>query len=187
MAAPNPVDGAAARLPADADLDEPMDVDPHYLSMMKVVLFHSGTNIEDLLRTAGRKPGEDPTMGDLQNLGLQFRDRMILSHEASLNARQIDADDDATRRRGEMAADADFSEEHHELFNELYPLESCVPADNKHMGKQISTLAAKMIEKKRFGGLAMDSPADWIRTRQELEETFRDARLSSNQMAIAIH
>ena len=82
-----------------------------------------------------------------------------------------------------MAADADFSEEHNDLFNELYPLESCVPADNKHMGKQISTLAAKMREKKRLGGLTMDSPADWIRTRQELEETFRDARLSSNQMA----
>ena len=40
-----------------------------------------------------------------------------------------------------------------------------------------------MREKKRLGGLAMDSAADWIRTRQELDETFRDARLSSNHMA----
>ena len=46
-----------------------------------------------------------------------------------------------------------------------------------------STLAAKMREKKRLSGLPMDSAADWIRTRQELEETFRDARLGSNQMA----
>ena len=58
-----------------------------------------------------------------------------------------------------------------------------MPSDNKHMGKQISTLAAKMREKKRIGGLKMDSAADWIRTHQELEETFRDARLGSNNMA----
>ena len=29
----------------------------------------------------------------------------------------------------------------------------------------------------------MDSAADWLKTREELEETFRDARLSNNQMA----
>ena len=75
----------------------------------------------------------------------------------------LPAEDDATRRRDEMAADTDFSDEYNDLYNELYPLESCVPADNKHMGKQISTLAAKMREKKRLGGLTMDSPADWIR------------------------
>ena len=82
-----------------------------------------------------------------------------------------------------MAADTDHSDEYNDLYNELYPLESCVPADNKYMGKQISTLATKMREKKRLGGLTMDSAADWIRTRQELAETFRDTRLGSNQMA----
>ena len=29
----------------------------------------------------------------------------------------------------------------------------------------------------------MDSAADWVRTRQDLEETFRDARLGGNEMA----
>ena len=50
-----------------------------------------------------------------------------------------------------------------DLYNELYPLETCVPTDNKHMGKQISALAAKMREKRRACGLKMNSSADWIR------------------------
>ena len=183
MAAPNPVDGAAARLPADVDIDEPMDVDPQVMELVKVALGHSLTTVEDLRRTVGRKPGEDLTIGDMQYLGELFTNRLILSPEVALNARQIEADDEAARRRREMAADADFSDELNDMFDELFPLESCVPADNKHMGKQISSLAAKMREKKKIGGLAMDSAADWIRTRQELDETFRDARLSSNQMA----
>ena len=51
------------------------------------------------------------------------------------------------------------------------------------MGKQVSALAAKLREKLRAGGLKMDCAADWIRTRQELDETFRDARLGSNDRA----
>ena len=35
MAAPNNVDGAYARLPANANADKPMDVDPNYLALMK--------------------------------------------------------------------------------------------------------------------------------------------------------
>ena len=35
MAAPNNVDGAYACLPADANADEPMDMDPNYLALMK--------------------------------------------------------------------------------------------------------------------------------------------------------
>ena len=42
-------DGAAARLPAGIDVDEPMDVDPHLMDLMKVVMHYSGTNVEDLL------------------------------------------------------------------------------------------------------------------------------------------
>ena len=63
------MDGAAARLPAGIDVDEPMDVDPHLMDLMKVVMHYSGTNVEDLLRTIGRKPGENPMVGDMQNLG----------------------------------------------------------------------------------------------------------------------
>ena len=99
MAAPNPVDGAAARLPADVDVDEPMDVDPQLMDLMKFMMHYSGTNVEDLLRTIGRKPGENPTVGDMQNLGDLFNNRMILSSEAALNALQIQAEDDAARRR----------------------------------------------------------------------------------------
>ena len=179
MANPTPVDGAAARLPAD----ESMEVDTQVTEMMNTALMYCRPTANDLLRLVGRKPGEIPTQGDMQHLGELIMNRLIFSSEATLTARQIEADDEAARRRREMAADADFSDELNDMFDELFPLESCVPADNKHMGKQISSLAAKMREKKRLGGLAMDSAADWIRTRQELDETFRDARLSSNQMA----
>ena len=72
MAAPNPVDGAAARLPADFDVDEPMDVDPRVVEMVTTALMYSRTTAEDLLRTVGRKPGEDPTVGDMQHLGELF-------------------------------------------------------------------------------------------------------------------
>ena len=70
MAAPNPVDGADARLPAD--VDKPMDVDPQVMELMKTALMYSHTTVEDLLRTIGRKPGEDPTVGDMQHLGELF-------------------------------------------------------------------------------------------------------------------
>ena len=72
MAALNPLDGAAARLPADLDVDELMDVDPQLMDLMKAVMLYSGTTVEDVLRTIGRKPGEDPTVGDMQHLGELF-------------------------------------------------------------------------------------------------------------------
>ena len=103
MAAPNPVDGAAACLPADVDIDEPMDVDPQVMELMKVGLGHSLPTVEDLRRTVGRKPGEDITMGDMQYLGEMITNRLILSPEVALNARQIEAEDEAARRRREMA------------------------------------------------------------------------------------
>ena len=182
MAAPdNVAAAAAAHLPADAD--KPMEVDVGYMDLICPVVQHSGTTRNDLLRAAGREPGEDPTVGDMIRLGHMFCDRVVLSTDPLLVARQLDAEKDATRRRNEMAAKTDHSDEYNDLYNELYSLESCVPPDNKHMGKQISTLAAKMREKKRLGGLKMDSAADWIRSRQELEETFRDARLGSNNIA----
>ena len=158
-----------------------MEVDPQLMDLMKTVMLYSGTTVEDVLRTIGRKPGEDPTVGDMQHLGELFTNRLILSSEAALNARQIEADDEAARRRREMAADADFSHEINDMFDELFPLESCVPADNKRMGKQVSTTAAQMREKKKNGGFAMDSAADWLRTRQELDETFRDGQLGNNE------
>ena len=40
MAAPNPLDGAAARLPADLDVDEPMEVDPQLMDLMKTMLLY---------------------------------------------------------------------------------------------------------------------------------------------------
>ena len=93
------MDGAAARLPADVDVNEPMDVDPQVMELVKVALMHSRTNVEDLRRTIGRKPGEDITMGDMQYLGEMITNRLILSPEVALNARQIEADDEAARRR----------------------------------------------------------------------------------------
>ena len=182
MAAPNPAVGVPQAQPAE-DHVEAMDVDPQASLVILKALKYSGATTADLLRTVGRKPDEVLTEGDMQHLGELFTNCLILSTEAALNARQIEADDEAARRRREMAADADFSDELNDMFDELFPLESCVPADNKHMGKQISSLAAKMREKKRLGGLKMDSAADWIRSRQELEETFRDARLGSKNMA----
>ena len=183
MANPNPVDGAAARLPADVNDDEAMEVDTQVTEMMNTALMYCRPTANDLLRLVGRKPGEIPTQGDMQHLGELVMNRLIFSSEATLTARQIEADDEAARRRREMAADADFSHEINDMFDELFPLESCVPADNKLMGKQVSTTAAQMREKKKNGGFAMDSAADWLRTRQELDETFRDGRLGNNEMA----
>ena len=134
-----------------------MEVDPSYMDLMKSVILHSRTNRDDLLQATGRAPGENPTQGDMHRLGLMFREKVIFSSGPLIIARQLDAENDATRRRNEVA---DHSDEYNDLYNKLYPLESCVPADNKHMGKQISTLAAKMREKKRLGRLTMDSPAD---------------------------
>ena len=89
MAAPNHVEAAYA--------DEPMDVDPNYLSLMKSVLWYSKTSAADLLRAAGRRPRDDPTQGDMKRLGDMFREKVILSPDLVLNACQLDAEDDATR------------------------------------------------------------------------------------------
>ena len=126
MAAPNPVDGAVQPLPADVN-GEAMEVDPGAWELMKTALMYSRTTTADLLRTVGRKPDEVPTQGDMQHLGELLTNRLILSAETALTARQVEADDEAARRRREMAADADFSEEANDMFDELYPLESCVP------------------------------------------------------------
>ena len=47
------------------------------------------------------------------------------------------------------------------MFDELFPLESCVPVDNKRIGKIVLTTAAQMREKETSGGFALASAADW--------------------------
>ena len=74
-----------------------MDVDPNYLALMKSVIWYSKTSVEDLLQAAGREPRDDPTQGDMKRLGDMFRKKVILSPDLVLNARQLDAEDDATR------------------------------------------------------------------------------------------
>ena len=116
------------------------------------------------------------TTGDMTDLGQMIKEK-VLTADKRLAARQLEAETDSTRRRAEMATETDHSDEYNELYNELFPLEACIPADHKHMGKQVSSLAAKLRDRRRAGGLKMDSAGDWVHTRQELEETFRDARL----------
>ena len=157
MANPNPVDGAAARLPADVN-GEAMEVDPGAWELMKTALMYSRTTTADLLRTVGRKPGEVLTDGDLQLLGELITNRLIFSSEATLNARQAEAEDEAARLRREMATYADFSHEANDMFDELFPLESCVPVDNKRIGKIVSTTAAQMREKKKSAVLQWTPP-----------------------------
>ena len=72
MAAPNLVDGSAARLPADFNDDEPMEVDPRVTEMVTAALMYSRTTADDLLRTIGRKPGEIPTQGEQTYLTQPF-------------------------------------------------------------------------------------------------------------------
>ena len=86
MANPNPVDGAAACLPADVNDDKPMEVDTRVTEMMTTALMYSRPTADDLLRLVGRKPGETPTQGDMQFLGGLITNRLILSSEATLNA-----------------------------------------------------------------------------------------------------
>ena len=107
MANPSPVDGAAARLPDD--VDEAMEVDARVTEMWNTALMYSRPTADDLLRLVGRKPGETPTQGDMQVLGGLITNRLILSSEATLNARQVEADDEAARLRREMANYAAFS------------------------------------------------------------------------------
>ena len=159
-------DNVAAATAAANDIplpSEPMVVDNGVLDILRSVAHHSGFTVDLRLRAAGREPGEDPTMGDMARLGQIFSEK-VFGTDQLLVARQLEAEEDANRRRTEMAADTDHADEYNDIYNELYSLESCVPSNNKHMGKQISTLAAKMREKKRIGGLKMDSAADWIRT-----------------------
>ena len=111
MANPNPVDGAAYALPADVNGDEPMEVDPLVTEMITGAVKAIRLTANDLLRAVGRKPGESPTQGDVQHLGDLMWNRLIISPETAINARQIEADDEAARRRREMAANDDFSEE----------------------------------------------------------------------------
>ena len=150
---------------------DPMEVDDDSMAMLRELAVRGGLTAARIRGFARREQGEEVTRGDLTDLGQMICEK-ILNTDQQIFARQREAELDATRRRTEMAADPDHSDEHNELYNELYPLESCVPADNRHMGKQISTLAATLREKRRAGGLKMDSAPDWVRTRQELDETF---------------
>ena len=77
MANPNPVDGAAARLPADVDVDEAMEVDARVTEMWNTALMYSRPTADDLLRLVGRKPGDTPTQGDMQFLGGLITNRLI--------------------------------------------------------------------------------------------------------------
>ena len=47
MANPNPVDGAAARLPADVDVDEAMEVDARVTEMWNTALMYSRPTADD--------------------------------------------------------------------------------------------------------------------------------------------
>ena len=171
--APTPDDTAAA---AAGDTHEaPMEVDDNLMGLLKELAIRGGFTADDIRGFTRPEPGEAITMGDMVDLGQMIREK-VLTADKQIFARQQEAEDDSTRRRAEMAADTDHSDEYNELYNELYPLEACIPADHRHMGKQISALASKLREKRQASGLKMDSSADWVRTRQELEGTFRDAR-----------
>jgi hypothetical protein len=167
---------------AAGNADVPMEVDEDMMAMMRELVVRGGLTADRIRAFARREQGEEVTQGDLAELGQKICDK-VLNTDQQIFTRQREAELDSNRRRTEMAADPDHSDEHNELYNELYPLDSCVPADSRHMGKQISSLAATLREKRRAGGLRMDSAPDWVRTRQELDETFRDARLGGNEMA----
>jgi hypothetical protein len=167
---------------AAGNADVPMEVDDDLMAMMKELVVQGGFTVERIRTFARREPGEEVTKGDLADLGQMIGEK-VLNNDQQVFARQKEAVLDSERRRTEMAAEPDHSNEHNELYNELYPLDACVPAENRHMGKQISALAATLREKRRAGGLKMDSAPDWVLTRQELDETFRDARLGGNEMA----
>ena len=176
---------AAAGTSRDAAGDAagtPMEIDDDLLSALKEIAIRGELTLEDIRGFARRDPGEAMTTGDLTGLGQMIKEK-VLTADKRMFARQQEAETDSARRRTEMAMETDHSDGYNELYNELYPLETCIPADHRHMGKQVSALAAKLREKRRAGGLKMDCAADWIRTRQELDETFRDARLGSNDRA----
>ena len=178
--APTP-DHAAAAAAGDTH-EAPMEVEDNLMGLLKELAIRGGLTAKDIRGFTRREPGEAITTGDMVDLGQMIREK-VLTADKQIFARQQEAEDDSTRRRAEMATDTDHSDEYHELYNELYPLEACIPADHRHMGKQISAMASKLREKRRAGGLKMDSAADWVRTRQDLEGTFRDARLGGNEMA----
>ena len=90
---------------ATTDAVEQMEVDPSYLQLVTAIIKNSGTTINDMLQTAGRTPGDNPTEGDIQYLGNLFRERMVFSNDPLIAARQLDAENEAKRRRAEMAAD----------------------------------------------------------------------------------
>ena len=178
--APTPAEAAAAA--AGNAAETPMEVDDELLVVLKEIAVRGKLTLEDIRGYTRREPGEAMTTGDMTDLGQMIKEK-VLTADKRLAARQLEAETDSTRRRAEMATETDHSDEYNELYNELFPLEACIPADHKHMGKQVSSLAAKLRERRRAGGLKMDSAGDWVHTRQELEETFRDARLGGNEMA----
>ena len=184
MANANDVDAAAnaANVPGGLPEPEPMDIDPVLVNMLKGVAIKAGLTADIVREATNRAPGEAVTTGDLGLLG-QLLMQKVFTKDVLLEARRLEQEEDTQRRRAEMAAENDYSEEYNELYNELYPLDKCVPTDNRYMGKQISSVASKMREKRQAGGFKMDTPADWIRTRKELEGIFRDYRLGGNEMA----
>ena len=185
MANDNDVNAAAnnaANAPGGPPIPEPMDVDPVVVNILKGAASAAGVTAERIREAALRAPGEDLTTGDIAVFGRLLLEK-VFSNDVLLNARRLEQEEDTQRRRKEMAAETDYSEEHDELYNELYPLDKCVPADNRYMGKQISSVASKMMEKRQVGGFKMDTAADWIRTRKEFEGIFRAFRLGGNEMA----
>ena len=77
---PNNVDAAANAV-------EQMEVDPSYVQLVTAIIKNSRTTLNDMLQSAGRIPGENPTEGDIQYLGSLFRERMVFSNDPLIAAR----------------------------------------------------------------------------------------------------
>ena len=180
--APTQENAAAASTGDSTQQPVPMEVEGEVIDVLSMIAAHVNLT-PDMLRSAVHKsPGELFTTGDIAALGQMFRTKVLVTDSVAAS-RRAEAEEDALRRRTEMATQVDHAEESNALFNELFPLETCIPTDSRYMGKQISSLAAKLREKQKAGGLRMDSALDWVRTRRELEETFRDARIGTNEKA----
>ena len=116
MANDNDVDAAANAANAAGDLPqpEPMDVDPVLVNMFKGIAIKAGLTADMVRETANRAPGEAVTTGDLSWIGQLIKER-VLTKDALLDARRLEQEADTQRRRAEMAAKNDYSEEYNEL------------------------------------------------------------------------
>ena len=83
-----------------------MDVDNDVMDMLRAIAIQGRFTTNQLRRAAGQEPGEPVTTGDMTRLGQMFRDK-VLDTVQLIVARRLEADEDATRRRTEMAANTD--------------------------------------------------------------------------------